>query len=1101
MEGYLLYIEVHIHIFEKGGSGTTVSRVATNLQLNRQERASDIETSKPNDWKDELKDIQSARVEQEVARFQKTIDETQRRWEANYARHAPRGPSNIQSDSSAEVIHNPRQSVYLVPPRHDLWRTVSVDTISTPPQEKVLLEPLQRHTSVDNLRLTKVSNLRNLGSADQRHTSSVNTVSSISSINLNSMNKVSRYQHNPQHRQSVESMSGYSDGESHGDGNETDVSTRTQDEIPILPSVKKLASKFDMASQERVNDLDKHETDGTLTFYGKKNIFLSDKSPTDQPYSRNFTNNLNKRTEKPYTIKEVRPLPNKSSASSSHISPSSDNDLQNSDPDDSEFDDQTTIASVSLPPTPYSLDGRLSISTSSLLDSDSCFSPDYRDSYRTLPIETNTKTIFGVTLRRVTPGINSSRGSRSYGSISSISSDEAFRWQANKPMRRFSSNSSFTDFEKGTSHGYTDSDSDTHNALRQVTIIKVQDKHRPEYQSLTNLSREESPGFRNQRNFRSTLDLRSDVQGTRSVAEQKGFTNNFSARNCRKSMPDLSIPPSSAFVPKGRRRSMHEFLKSYRRQMSLNEINRIDEKVEDEFSNQKTVNFTGQYRNDNVVVTKPPLKKAVSNIELNSNARAKSPHSLSSVNLSAEEKSNKSKSSTLDEVVTESATCPVVDKISFDKDSKSETSSLSDDFDKNEPQILASNLDESHIETARTADGEVCKDHAVVQSKLSKHILNISKSMPSVFDDSSAKEQPKATVTKKTSMSDFLKLYSNITSLSEKSAFSLQRSTVQKHKEENKTVITISNSVEPQLHTKHVLNQPEVSTKETQFHLKPTRELMQPKVNKNYEEVTLKPKPDKVTEPLNFDMGSDHQTIITLSGDTSINESEDSVYHASIVYVGDDPNIVNATTEKGNTQSDSELIFVKHSHNELGGDSIDNKTTLHGDDVNVTDSGSHVTVISVEEPVPSSPVSPVSDVTGSLSENVPGDSDEEFDPIILTRRIVASSRLGSSNKPYRKKRVNIVNASVPVNSPFSPVSKGKLGVSEMKTHPIGENFTSVSLNENVSPKNLGSQEFNDEGVDLTLSDADLPPSATESKSTSSLDNIDKEGSETMVLCH
>ncbi|XP_066984848.1 uncharacterized protein [Macrobrachium rosenbergii] len=300
--------QVHIHIFEKGGSGTTVSRVATNLQLNRQERASDIETSKPNDWKDELKDIQSARVEQEVARFQKTIDETQRRWEANYARHAPRGPSNIQSDSSAEVIHNPRQSVYLVPPRHDLWRTVSVDTISTPPQEKVLLEPLQRHTSVDNLRLTKVSNLRNLGSADQRHTSSVNTVSSISSINLNSMNKVSRYQHNPQHRQSVESMSGYSDGESHGDGNETDVSTRTQDEIPILPSVKKLASKFDMASQERVNDLDKHETDGTLTFYGKKNIFLSDKSPTDQPYSRNFTNNLNKRTEKPYTIKEVHSL-------------------------------------------------------------------------------------------------------------------------------------------------------------------------------------------------------------------------------------------------------------------------------------------------------------------------------------------------------------------------------------------------------------------------------------------------------------------------------------------------------------------------------------------------------------------------------------------------------------------------------------------------------------------------------------------------------------------------------------------------------------------------------------------------------------------------
>ncbi|XP_064099185.1 uncharacterized protein LOC135210255 isoform X3 [Macrobrachium nipponense] len=1092
--------QVHIHIFEKGGNATTVSRVATNLQLNRQERASDIETSKPNDWKDELKDIQSARVEQEVARFQKTIDETQRRWEANYARHAPRGPSNIQSDSSAEVLHNPRQSVYLVPPRHDLWRTVSVDTISTPPQEKVLLEPLQRHTSVDNLRLTKVSNLRNLGSADQRQTSSVNTVSSISSINLNSI-KVSRYQHNPQHRQSVESMSGYSDGESHGDGNETDVSTRTQDEIPILPSVKKLASKFDLASQERVNDLDKHETDGTLTFYGKKNIFLSDKSPTDQPYSRNFTNNLNKRTEKPYTIKEVRPLPNKSSASSSHISPSSDNDLQNSDPDDSEFDDQTTIASVSLPPTPYSLDGRLSISTSSLLDNDSCFSPDYRDSYRSLPTETNTKTIFGVTLRRVTPGINSSRGSRSYGSISSISSDEAFRWPANRPMmRRFSSNSSFTDYEKGTSHGYTDSDSDTHNALRQVTIIKVHDKRRPEYQSLTNLSKEEFSGFRNQRNFRSTLDLRSDVQATRSVAEQKVFINNFSTRNSGKSMPDLSIPPSSAFAPKGKRRSMHEFLKSYRRQMSLHEINRIDEKVEDEFSTQKTGNFTGQHRNDNIVVTKSPLKKAVSNIELNSNARANSLSSLSSVNPSSE-KESKSKRGKLNEVVTESANCSVVDKISLDKDSKLETSSWSDDFDENESQILLSNLDESNIETARTVDGGVCQDHAVVQPKQSKRILNMSKSMPSIFDDSSAKEQPKARVTKKTSMSDFLKLYSNITSLSEKSAFSKQSSTVQKNKE-NKTVITISNSVEPQLHTKHVLNEPEVSTNEPQFHLQPTHELMQPKVNKNYNEVILEPKPDKVTEPLKFNMGNDHQTIITLSGDTSVNESEESLFHASIVYVGDDPDIVvNATSEKGNTQSNSKLIFVKDSLNELG-DTVDNKPPFRGDSMNVKGSGSHVTVISVEEPiVPSSPISPVSDVTGSLSENIPGDSDEEFDPILLTRRIVASSRLGSSNKPYRKKKVNILNASVPVNSPFSPVSKGKLGVSEMKNHPVGEHFTSVSLNENISPKNLGSQEFNDEGVDLTLSDADLPPSASESKSTSSLDNIDKEGSETMVLCH
>ncbi|XP_068245045.1 serine-rich adhesin for platelets-like isoform X3 [Palaemon carinicauda] len=1085
--------QVHIHIFEKGSNGTTVSRVATNIKSNRQDRASEIETSKPSDWKDELKDIQSARVEQEVARFQRTIDETQRRWEANYARHAIRGPGNIQSDSSTEVLHNPRQSVFLVPPRHDLWRTVSVDTISTPPQEKVLMEPLQRHISVDNLRLTKVSNLRNLGSADQCHTSSVNTVSSISSINLNSMNKVSRYHHNQQHIQSVESMSGYSDGESHGDGNETDVSTRTQDEIPLLPSVRKLASKFDLASQERVNDLDKHETDGNLTFYGKKNIFLSDKSPTDQPYSRNFTNNLNKRTEKPYTIKEVRPLPNKPSASSSHTSSSPDNDPQNSEHDDSEFDDQTTIASVSLPPTPYSLDGRLSISTSSLLDSDSCFSPDCRDSYKTLPSEENTKTIFGVTLRRVTPGISSSRGSRSYGSFSSISSEEAFKWPTNRHIRRFSSNSSFTDYERGTSHGYTDSDSDTYNALRQVTIIKIQDKNRPEYQSLTNLYEKGSPGLANQRSFKSTIDVRSDVQTSQSLAEQKGLKSSFAARNSRKSMPDLSIPPSSAFVQKGRRKSMHEFLKSYRKQMSLNEINRIDEKAEDEFKKQRISKFMGQQNNDNIVVTSS-LKKAVSSIELDSCVRVKSLYSNSHVSHSAEAEN---KSVKLDKVETENIVGSIMEKINLDKDSNSETISLGNDFEEHELQTSTFNLEESELTTVRNVNGETCIDSDMVQSK---HISDISKSMPSIVDAYVA-EQPKAIMTRKKSMSDFLKLYSNITSLSEKSAFKIKENTVQEPKEENKTVITISNTIEPQLNAKQVVIQPQVSNKDVQIQSKVSHELMQPKSKQDHNENNLKPRLAKVANPLNLDRGTDHQTIITLSGETPTDISEDSIYHASIVYVGDGPDTVNASNEKENMESTTNFMMIKDSHSEEQGRLLDKTVKYHENSMKVIDSGNHITVISVEEPVVSSPISPVSDAAGSVSENIPGDSDEEFDPISLTRRIVASSRLGSSNKPYKKRKVNIVNATVPINSPFSPVSKGKLAVAEPKIHSVADNFNSVSLTENISPKNLGSQEFNDEGVDFTLSDADLPPSATESKSTSSLDNIGKEGSETMVLCH
>ena len=251
---------------------------------------------------------------------------------------------------------------------------------------------------------------------------------------------------------------------------------------------------------------------GTLTFCGKNNIFLSDRSPTEQPYSRNLTNNLNKRIEKPYTVKEVRSLHNNPSASSSHTIHTSNNDTHISDLD-SEFDDQATVTSVSLPPTPHSLNGRLSMSTSSLLDSDSVFSADYRDSHKTLSNEeTTTKTIFGVTLRRVTPSISSSRGSHSYGSLSSISSEDGFKWHTNGWKNHRSSCSSLADIDSCTTNGYTDSDSDTHNALRQVTIIKVQDKIRPEYQSLTDLSVQGSAKLRNQKQLQQYI--RSHIRST-----------------------------------------------------------------------------------------------------------------------------------------------------------------------------------------------------------------------------------------------------------------------------------------------------------------------------------------------------------------------------------------------------------------------------------------------------------------------------------------------------------------------------------------------------------------------------------------------------------
>lgn len=48
-------------------------------------------------------------MEREVAKFQRTIDETQRQWVEKYVRHGARNTlANIQSDGSTELLHNPR---------------------------------------------------------------------------------------------------------------------------------------------------------------------------------------------------------------------------------------------------------------------------------------------------------------------------------------------------------------------------------------------------------------------------------------------------------------------------------------------------------------------------------------------------------------------------------------------------------------------------------------------------------------------------------------------------------------------------------------------------------------------------------------------------------------------------------------------------------------------------------------------------------------------------------------------------------------------------------------------------------------------------------
>lgn len=130
---------------------------------------------------------------------------------------------------------------YLVPPRHDLWRTVSEDTISVPLKEAPSTQPLLRPISMDNLHpAAKVTNTHPLAHHPHQSTTSINSVGS----SLDGPAHLGR---------SVESVGGYSDR----DGLDSDGSLQTLEESLALPSVKKLASRFDCGPQ-KVNNLDKH---------------------------------------------------------------------------------------------------------------------------------------------------------------------------------------------------------------------------------------------------------------------------------------------------------------------------------------------------------------------------------------------------------------------------------------------------------------------------------------------------------------------------------------------------------------------------------------------------------------------------------------------------------------------------------------------------------------------------------------------------------------------------------------------------------------------------------------------------------------------------
>ncbi|KAG7169730.1 hypothetical protein Hamer_G013363 [Homarus americanus] len=1256
-----------IHIIGGGLQNTNKSNSEATLHCLRK---AEVESSRPSDWKDELRDIQAAHVEQEVAKFQQTIDETQRRWEENYARVVPRSThTNGQSDSSTEVLHNPRVGVlsliyhaYLVPPRHDLWRTVSEDTIAAQPRDRTVLQPFLRHTSVDNLQpSTKVSNLRNLGSLPQQNMNSMNSVSSMSNININSvtgLGKSANYQHQTHYNRSMESMSTYSDGESQGEGIDSDASTRTPDEMPVLPSVRKLACKFDQASQERVNDLDKRGKDNALSYYGKKNILLIEKSTfSDQPYTRSFTNNLNKRTEKPYIVKEVRPLPG---GEDSH--PATVTDTYDSDIDSSDFDDQATVTSLSLPPTPASLNDKHSFSTPSLIDTDSCYSVDDRDLDQTTSCDQfGNKIIFGVTLRRTNTSPTNSADSRKHASVSCISSVEG---QINYRNRRLSSTST-VDLEREVTP--SDSDSDAPNALRQSTIIKLH------HGSNLDLSHQDSNNLRHQKKYYSSLDLSSVSKSTETKASEASLETNKARAikqtvlsnwplNRQISLPNVYTLSGPAFVPKGRRR-MCDFLNSYSGHKSLHEMNPIDEKIEEDLRNQKHNDKHKQQRYSVPVQPKESLNKKSTFKKSKSEGSLKAPNKDTTDSSLLQDNTcrdtqvwqmgarNKS-GSTINDVssklpkhaktVSDSATTENslqtsrnnLTPSSFTNDLVTSPVNDSQEVVLNSedeelpyaslnllPQTFSTNVADDDA-SSHTSDGTytapVTQTMEGDQLKIKLNENHVSLFQSNLEEDSQTptgstieipdfRDQPvkiNKVIKKKSasnttgvhplrkqrSIGDLLKEYSNLKSLDEKSAFRNVKVIPNVTKtESNKTIITISDDemkLQPKIQiiakskdstwvtppttwaavntklspvtSKHNKSLTIVNYKEPAEHLEDDNSKGTNDGNENVK--TMKPIDKEPTEDLWDEIqtarnmspnnkipdSAGTSTVISVPDTEALLSNATPVFHASIVYVGNDVkdnhddssrsniydkvssinkdingnmNIVNAPIKQSSPECSLGDITVNGLRAETkitspsiqsefvrgpGSPITDTSCTspeLEQKDVHIVkeDSnempntkGPHVTVI----PVTEAPDNPSPSHKHNVTSSSPGNSSDEDipfdDPIALTRMIVSSSRAGSSNKQRAAKRQNIKKATVPLNSPFSPLR-------QKAKHPV--NVTKTSIIE-VGPikKQLGPRDSYDEGVHSQFSDMEMAPSATslESKSTSSLDIVGEEGREPMV---
>ncbi|XP_076057936.1 uncharacterized protein LOC143035168 isoform X9 [Oratosquilla oratoria] len=557
-------------------------------------RTSEVESvkpSQPSDWKDELKDIQEAHVVKQVARLQRTINETQEQWEQNFRSKSHRN-SQPGFHSSADTLD--RGFVSLEGSRDNLWRTVSADTLDTSSnsavEERYPTQVLRHHSTSDE---ATTEHLSNTPSCDSENFDIYHK--KLNRINNKNMRNSATYRHS----RSMERMSGCSDGESLED---SDVSSRTPDVLPALPSVKKLATKFDKRQENYVNNLDKRDRKVPEDFYGNKNIVVTDKSrpPSDKPFNRALSNNLNRSTEKLYSIKEVRTRPLDPVDSHEDLTRT----VSPDDEDLSEYDDARSSVSFSLPPTPSTPPRRLSVGSS---DSPTEFydSRDldslYADS--TSSTRPETRTIFGVRLRKTNVNEYKTRTriiSESSVSLSGFSDYDLPSYSSMLSLTTTPETGQYVpgrtdDDEEEEEEEEEDLDLESFGALRQVTIIKVDGETggalgRGLRESTASVG---SPGLHSSRHG-AVPDNQLTPKSLTSyhkplINGSLGRTNPTVTMTRQASMPNLAFTPSptkssssnaSPFGPafakfQGKKPSMSDFLKRYKNQKSLTDLRQI----------------------------------------------------------------------------------------------------------------------------------------------------------------------------------------------------------------------------------------------------------------------------------------------------------------------------------------------------------------------------------------------------------------------------------------------------------------------------------------------------------------------------------------------